>query len=179
MGSARASAGRLYGFIQDVQRSGVTNALTRIGLGDYVGRPATEALAALTETICPKGGPLDESIARDAFVEAIINITADGVTNLESLSLEQWNVFFVEFVSQSIVDRIINDIGAKGISVPQDVEAARQLQQDVHDFVRGCVSDAFADRLSATESFAQAEVQQISDSIFATAFAYLEALGEE
>lgn len=176
MGSVRQAAGRLYGLVQDVRQSGTADTLRQLGLGDLVGKPATDGLARLTDAICPPGGPQDQAIAREAFVEAVVNLAADGVTDISALTADQWQSLFLDFITRSIEARIINDIGNKSVTMPTDVKAAQQVERGLHQLVEGCVKDAFAETLGKSETLRDNQIQAAMDSIYQVSFAFLENL---
>jgi hypothetical protein len=178
MGSSIPSAVRALGFAQDVARVGVDLALKNIGLGNLVGQPAEHVLPALTDVICPAGGPIDQGIARDAWDEAVLDLTDTGIADLTEVTVEQWQSLVSEFITNSIEAKVINDVGTKGISLPQDIDAINQMQADLHQLIRGAVDDAIGDRLNVGQTIQQAELQATVVDIYERSFSYLEALQE-
>ncbi len=176
MGSSVRSAGRAIGFVQDVARVGVNQALANLGVRDLVGQPAEQALAALTDVVCPAGGPIDEGIAREAWDEAVLNLTDAGFTDLTQVTAEQWQALVADFIAKSIETRVINDVGVKGISLPEDIRAINQLQHDLHEVIRGAVDDAIGDKLSNGTPIPQNELLSTVTDIYEKSFSYLQAL---
>jgi hypothetical protein len=150
--------------------------LRQLGFGDLVGKPATDALARLTDAVCPPGGPQDEAIARDAFAEAVVNLAVEGVADIAALTADQWQSLFLDFIAHSIEARIINDIGTKSVTMPTDVKAAQQVERNLHQLVEGCVKDAFAETLGKGGTLQDNQIQAAMDSIYRVAFAFLENL---
>jgi hypothetical protein len=178
MGSSIPSAARAIGFAQDVARVGVNQALTNIGLGNLVGQPAEHALATLTDAFCPAGGPIDQGIARDAWDQAVLDLTDTGITDLTEVTAEQWQALVSEFITNSIEAKVINDVGTKGISLPQNIDAINQMQADLHQLIRGAVDDAIGDRLNVVQTIPQVDIQAMVVDIYERSFGYLETLGE-
>lgn len=176
MGSSKRAAGRIYGFYQGAQQKGTAETLRQLGLGDLVGMPATDALGRLTDFICPAGGPQDEAIARDAFAEAVVNLAVEGVADIAALTVDQWQALFLDFMARSIEARIVNDIGTKSVTMPEDVNAAQQVERDLHQLVEGCVKDAFIETLAKGGPLQDKQIQAGMDSIYQVAFAFLENL---
>jgi hypothetical protein len=176
---SRKAAGRIYGFLQDLRQSGVQQALTDLGLDNLVGQLPEVALSALTDVFCPPGGTIDESIAREAWDEAVLALSEQGVADVALLTPEQWQSVLTEFMTNSIQLRIFNDIGPEGISLPRDIQAINQIQYDLHELIRGAVDDAIGNRMDGGQTIPQAEAQAIIDDIYDRAFGYLEALEEE
>jgi hypothetical protein len=92
---------------------------------------------------------------------------------------EQWHELVVDFISRTIETKVINDVGSKGISLPQDVQAINQLQTDLHQIIHGAVTDAIGDRLAVGQNIDQKDIQGMVVDIYDRSFAYLEGLEEE
>jgi hypothetical protein len=179
MGSAIPSVGKAIGFVQGVVRDGVEKALAQLGLDNLIGQPAEQALAVLTDVFCPPGGPIDQAIAREAWDEAVLELTELEIDDIKDVTPEQWNGLVVDFISRTIEAKVINDVGSKGISLPQDVQAINQLQADLHQIIHGAVTDAIGDRLGVGQTIDQKDIQGMAVDIYDRSFAYLEGLEEE
>ncbi|HEU5122471.1 MAG TPA: Qat anti-phage system associated protein QatB [Verrucomicrobiae bacterium] len=178
MGSAIPSVGRAIGFVQDVARSGIDKALADLGLEFLIGQPAEQALAILTDAICPAGGPIDQAIAREAWDEAVLELSDLEISDIKDITPEQWHGLVVDFITRTIETKVINDVGNKGISLPTDVEAINQLQTDLHEIIHGAVTDAIGNRLDVGQTIAQKDIQGLVVDIYDGSFTYLEGLEE-
>lgn len=176
MGSALRAAGRIAGFVQDVRQGGAAAALVSLGMASLLGQPAEAALAALTDVFCPAGGPIDPAIARDAWDQAVLTLAEQGIADITLITPEQWDTLLAEFITNSVEARVFNDIGPKGISLPQDIRAIDQLQANLHEIIRGAVDDAIGGQLDGGRALPQSEVQATVTEVYDHAFAYLEAL---
>jgi hypothetical protein len=78
---------------------------------------------------------IDESIAREAFIETLADLIDSGITNLETLSLEQIQTVLELNIAHAIEARICNDIGTNAIALPASPEAAAAIQEQLFDFV--------------------------------------------
>lgn len=78
MGASRGSGARLLGFLADVQARGATEALRSLDLEGLAGRPIDEVFMGLADYICPNAGTVDEGIAREAFIETIVDLSTLG-----------------------------------------------------------------------------------------------------
>ena len=179
MGSALPSVGRAISFVQDVARNGVEKALSQLGLDNLIGQPAEQALAVLTDVFCPPGGPIDQAIAREAWDDAELELTELEIDDIKNVTPEQWNGLVIDFISHTIETKVINDVGSKGISLPQDVQAINQLQSDLHQIIYGAVTDAIGDRLGVGQTIDQKDIQSMVVDIYDRSFSYLEGLEEE
>lgn len=179
MGSSRSAAARIASFLGDVSARGLQAALASFNLSGLAGRSASEILSALVENFCPEGGSIDEGIARDAFMETVIDLADAGVTDMANLTVDQMQTVLELYVTHTIEDRIYNDIGTKGVELPASVSAAEAVQDQLHDFILGGVTDAFS---AADIDFAAIDavtIGQTIDRIYEAAFDILEAIGEE
>jgi hypothetical protein len=94
------------------------------------------------------------------------------------VTAEQWQSLVADFISKSIESKVINDVGAKGIELPANIQAIDKLQSDLHEVIRGAVDDAIGDRLAVGGTLSQSEVQSLVEDIYDRSFTYLEALDE-
>ncbi len=179
MGASRASGARLLGFVRDVQRLGAAQALQQhLNLPGLAGRPAAEVFFALMEFVCPPGGSVDEAIARQAMLEVIAELAEAGVGNFDALTPEQLNEFFLDFLAHSIEGRVVADLGARGITVPDSVEAVEHAQQQLHDFVSGCTRSALAGRLNSLDRLSDRDVIRVVNEIYEASFDLVVAAAE-
>jgi hypothetical protein len=83
VGAWRAGTGtaqRLGGFLSRVGEVGLAEALRENGLGDLVGRPASEISGALLEEFAGPASTLDQAAAREALVELNDELLAEAKT---------------------------------------------------------------------------------------------------
>jgi hypothetical protein len=179
MGSSRGAAARIAGFLGDISARGLQAALATFNLASLAGRPAVDILSALVEHFCPEGGSIDEGIARDAFMETVIDLADAGVTDMANLTPEQMQTVLELYVAHTIEDRIYNDVGIRGVELPADASAAEAVRDQLHGFVLGGVADAFSEADIDFAAIDPNAIGQTIDRIYEAAFDILEALGEE
>ena len=177
MAPSTRAAGRLASFFSSTRTEGAIAALRRFDLDALAGRPVVEVLAALTDFICPEGGNLDDSIARDAFIETLVELADGEPIEFEALTTDQMVVVLESFVSRSIVDRIVNDIGLRAIELPADILAVERIQQQLTDFVRGAVGDALT-RTGASGALDGGDIDRLMQQVYVTAFDLLEVMAD-
>lgn len=178
MGASRGVGARLLGFLTDAQARGSSAALRELNLDQLAGRPIDEVFAGLADSICPNGGTVDDGIAREAFIETIIELTTLGVTDFDALSAGQIQTVFELYVTHAIEARLCNDIGTKVITAPADASAALRVQEQLHDFIRNGVSDALTATRAETPALTLDSVQSFVDLVYERAFSILKALGD-
>ena len=179
MGSSRGVTAGIAKFLGDVNARGIHAALATFNLSSLAGSPAADILSALVEHFCPEGGSIDEGIARDAFMETVIDLAEAGISDMANLTPEQMQTLLELYVTHTIEDRIYNDIGIKGIELPPDLNAVQAVQDQLHDFILGSVSDAFNEAAIDFTAIDPGAIGQTVDSIYEAAFDILEAIGEE
>lgn len=179
MGAARATGARLLGLLQDVARSGIDEALRIRGLQHLAGQPAEAVFMGLIEFISPPGGPIDEAIARQALLDAIGDQVEAGVPDFDSLSPEHLKEFFLDFVIRSIEGRVMSDIGASGVTLPDDVDDVSALQEQLHDFIAGCCRSHLAAELDLIGRLTDRQIDQEIDAIYEAAFGLMADQGED
>lgn len=178
MGTSRAAGVRLVSFLTDAQTRGTREALRTLNLETLAGRPLPEILIGLADHVCPGAGTVDEGIAREAYVETVVELTSAGITDLDSLSPGQMLTVFEIYATHAIEARICNDIGLKAITMPSDAQAALQVEAQLRDFVRNGVSDALANARAGAAALTSDRVQSFVDQVYEDAFRFLHARGE-
>ena len=179
MGASRGSGARLLSFLTDAQTRGAREALRSLNLEELAGRPIDEVFIGLADYICPNVGTVDEGIAREAFVETIIELATLGVTDLDALTPEQMQTVFELYATHAIEARLCNDIGTKAITMPDDAQAALRIQEQLRDFIRNGVSDALTAARSETPILTQEHIQSFVDLVYERSFGILKTLGDE
>ena len=179
MAAARRTGGALLGFVRDAARSGVDEALRIRGLQHLAGQSAETVFMGLIEVISPPGGPIDEAIARQALLDAIADQVEAGQTEFDALSSDQLREFFLNFVIRSIEGRIMSDIGARGVTLPDDVGEVIALQEQLHDFVAGSCRSHLATELGALDSLTDRQLDQKIEAIYEAAFTLIADAGDD
>lgn len=179
MGSSSQTAGRIQGFVRDVQQSGIGKAFERLGIKDLAGQTPDQALTALTNAICPPGGTIDDGIPRYAWEQTLLDLAEQGTADITQLSPEQWNALVPDFLARSIEARLLNDIGNESLKLPQTVEGINHAEAELHQMISGAVEDAIGGRLGQGQDIPSGEIRGIMDDIYQRSYAYLESLSEE
>lgn len=179
MGSSRQSGRKLLGFLRDTIDRGVEKALEALQLDSLAGHPIEEVFLGMIDYICPDGGNVDEGIARDAFIETIVDLAENGIADLDTLNSDQMQTVFELYTTHTIESRMINDIGAKAIQFPSDAHAALRIQTQLRDFIRRGVADALSNARDTMLYLTQRSVQRFVDQIYEAAFDVLRSLTME
>ncbi len=178
MGSSRVSAGRLAGFLSDVERRGQNDALQSLNLEELAGLPISEVFLGMVDYLCPDGGSIDEGIARGAFIETIVDLAQIGEINLDALNFDQMRTVFELYVTHTIENRLYNDIGTQIIRIPPDIRMALRIQNQIRDFIRRGVADALTRMKDAMRQLTREGVGEFVDRVYEDAFGILLNLSE-
>lgn len=178
MGASRGSGTRLLSFLADVQVRGSREALRALNLEELAGRPIDEIFVGLADYICPNAGTVDDGIAREAFIETIIELTSLGVTDMDALTPDQMQTVFELYATHAIEARLCNDIGINAITMPDDAQAALRIQEQLRDFIRNGVSDALIVARTETPTLTQDRIQIFVDLVYERSFGILKGLGD-
>ncbi len=151
--------------------------LRSIGLERLADRPIEEIFLGIMEVVCPDGGAIDDSIAREAFVETIVDLAENGITDFDTLNAAQVQTILELNVAHAIEARLCNDIGAQSITLPQDAQAAANIQEQLFEFVARNVSDAFTASQVGT-TMTQEQVTRTIDTVYEQAYSILQSMAE-
>ena len=178
MGASRSAGARLLGFLVDAQARGVREALRALDLESLAGRPITEIFVGLADYICPGAGTVDEGVAREAYIETVVELASEGLTDLTTFTPDQMQTVFELYATHAIEARICNDIGTKAVTMPVDAQSAHRVEQQLRDFIRGGVSDALTRARAESPNLTPERIQTFVDTVYESAFAILQTLGD-
>lgn len=141
--SSRAVA-RLGGVLSDIQQQGLVPVLTHYNLVQYAGRPVVEVLSALMEVVCGTSSLLDNAVIKYAYTQAVVRIIDENpALDLNSLTGAQVAEMMAVFLEESLVYRLICDVGRSltvATSNPaQALQAEEQLSQIVSGLIRSTI----------------------------------------
>lgn len=179
MGSSRTASARLAGFLSSARSHGVHEALRALRLQNLAGRPIEEIFLGLADYICPEGGTVDEGIARNAFIETIVDLAEFGITDLDSLTVDQMQTVLELYATHAIEARLCNDIGTKINIAPANIQAFERVQAALHDFIFRGVADALTQARAGLEALTPDRTLQFVGHIYELAFSILQTLGEQ
>jgi hypothetical protein len=170
MGASRATGARLLGVVRDVGRFGAAETLRRLNLQGLAGQPAADVFLAMLEFLCPPGGAVDEAIARQAMLESIGDLVEADIVAFDAMTPGQLQAIFLDFIARAIENRVIADLGARSITLPEDVDAVESMQRQLHDFVSGCTRLQLAQRVTDLQQLSDQDVARVVDEIYEAAF---------
>ncbi len=176
MGGSRVTAGKILHLFQSIKGAGLNETLKTLNLSHLSGKTPAEICSSLTEVICrnQEGGPIDESIARDSWVETIIALPNLGVSNLDDMTVEQMESIFIEFISHSIQGRVMQDIGAGTLKIADEIADVDNLTGQLHDYIRNSVKDSFSSNLENISTWNEKDIAKTVDQTYQETFSILQ-----
>lgn len=179
LGAARRSTLSLLN-ITGVFATGGSYAVEQyLSLENLSRKSARDALVAITDFVCPDGGPQDEGIARTAYVEAIEESPELVSVPFEELTAEHMFLIVQKCMTNVIWYRIINDIGNKIIMLPKDVDEVNAIDLQMREFIGGAISDSFARSKIDVNKLPHNQALDIVNKVYRTAFEILARLGDD
>lgn len=178
LGSARSSTARMVSLFNSFANRGVAETSQTYGLGDIIGKEASDVFLRIMDFVCPDGGSTDEGIARSSFIEALASMSDWENKPIEVLTPQEFLVFTETFMSNVIEKRLVNDIGNKLFSLPDDISKVENIQVQLKEYTQGAVSDAISNLKVEIENIDAAQTQHIMDSVYQEAYTILSALEE-
>jgi hypothetical protein len=178
MGAARSAASGILGVFRGFQQDGIDATLRRLNLDDLVGRPPGDLFLGLTDVICQDGGPIDEGIARDAWLETVAELDGIGIADAAAITTAQMQDVFLAFVAHAIEARLFQDIGVNGLKITSELAAIEAFEAQLRGYIRRSVRDSFAGDLTALSTFTDRQIGAIVDRTYQDAWDLLVTLGD-
>lgn len=178
MGASRTTAQGALGILRDFQRDGIDSTLRRLNLGALVGRPLEDVFIAITDVICGDGGSVDEGIAREAWLETVAELDGLAVVDPSMLPPEQAQTIFLTFISNSVIGRLLQDIGARGFKFAVDLAGIVAFEAQLKSYIQNSVRDSFSDDLTNAATLTDQRINVIVDRTYQEAWEILRAQGE-
>lgn len=144
MQSSSRAVARFGGILSDIQQQGLAPVLAQYNLAQYTGRPVVEVLSALMEAVCGTSSLLDNAVTKYAYAQAVVRIIDENpALDLSSLTSTQVAEMMAVFLEESLVYRLICDVGRAltvATSTPaQALQAEEQLSQIVSGLIRSTI----------------------------------------
>lgn len=178
MGSSRKAASNMLGVLRGIQRDGLSETFRRLDLQELIGRSTQDIFLGLTEVICQDGGPIDEGIGRDAWLETIADMAQLGIAELETLTGDQIREFFLSFIAHAIEVRLYQEIGVNGFRFAENMENIETFDAEFRSYIERTVHDSFSSDLTALSAMSDREIRTIVDKTYEDAWELLELLGD-
>ena len=170
LGSARGSTVRLVSVVGGFARGGVSATAKQFHLGDIIGKSAKDVFLRIIDFVCPDGGNTDEGIARSAYIEALSAMPDWENKQIETLTPPEFLAFTEIYMADVIEHKLVNDIGNKLFSLPDDIASIENIEAQMKDFIRNTVSDAVSKLNVDIKNIEQNQAHSIVDSVYTAAY---------
>ncbi len=176
--SDRAAAGR---FAEILLRAGsdgsdIRQELRRLNLDSLAQRSTSEIFDALIDYVCEPGGDLDQAFVRDAYAEALDQVPDDMIDQLERPNAYTIRFLLEQFITNTIMARLLNAVGNGSITLPETAASAVNLNDEFRGWILGRVEDAMQ---ASNGVFREGQVVAQVNQIYQTAYFILEDEGDE
>ncbi len=156
-------------------RDGPVEALRQFNLESLAGRPAIEVFDVLVDELCPEGGTIDEAVARDAFIDAIVIFSEQDIGNFDELTPDQLNEFLAVIMTGCIVSKVINEIGTNSLHGSANNNLYHEAETTLRDYTSGAVRDGLSRSFDSARNMSSARMSELISGIFTDALDILQA----
>ena len=181
MQAATSRMATFYDVVDGMKRRGSENILRQFNLESYQDKPIVEILSAFSDIIFRDTGKVyedtqDDSIVRQAYSDTVIKISEIDGIDLDNLTNEQVEVMMAIFVEETIVHRVINDIGDGLTKKNADVADLVRLEENIHQVVSGLVRNEIMPEIVATNRGDKSNLDQKIENTYRQALDVLAGL---
>ena len=170
MRRSSSAIARFGSFLSEVQQNGLEQALKGLELAQLVNHSAVEILGALMDLVCGVGALLDDAITKQAYAQTIVRLDEENPgLDLKSLNEPQLCQMMATFLEETIVYRLISDIGRSLTVATFNAEESRRIEETLYQIVNGFVNATILPKLKeAVKDIKQLEKEM--DKIYQIAF---------
>lgn len=174
----RQAAGKLASLLIRAGENGsdIRQELRKLSLDALASRSLKEIYEALIDYVCEPGGDLDQAFVRDAYAEAVDLIPDTMTDRLERPDAAIINFFLENFITNTIMARLLNAVGNGAITLPKTANAAKELSKELRGWIHGRVQDAMH---AINGVFREGQVLEQINQIYFSAYSILESEGDE
>ncbi len=175
-------AGQFISFLNDIRNDGLNKTYEKFGFGKISGDSVEHIFNNLAEVLSSGGGTDEETIARNAVVEALAKIYEDfdvennSIEALDNLTEEQTETYLEYYLTSYIYERWLQELGIK--IEEKDINPADvvKAEKNAFDFIQSSVNLKFDDYNLTTFDYRSDTGKAIMDEIFIQAYSLIEAL---
>lgn len=162
-GSVYAAGGQFYDVLNSLATYGSASTERGLSRGSLTGQPLDVVCQRLADSLAPENGDRDR--IRAAIDEAIFEILGEGDFDPARLDSETINRILCEYLSQSIFQEIVEEVGGSWASAP-DERRIPEAEAELLEVIRVVVDKSLGPRLSEKVNMTQADVHHfMRDSV--------------
>lgn len=177
--SGKSTTAKLGGFLSSISSHGIQNTLTQYKI-EFEGRSTEEVLNELINRIAPVPETKEDSIARNALLDAIEVLyeeVSDNDGNLEILDNLDENTFndvMRTYISSYIFQRFLNDLESRFEEYSQNTESALGLEKEIKEYIAGVVDNKLKEQSFSNMDYSSDSVIQTINKIYADCYEVIE-----
>lgn len=156
-GAVYSSGGDLYEVLSSLGGDGSDAAARGLSKDSLNGRPLDEVCQRLAETLAPENA--DKDRIRAAIDEAMIVVLGEGDFDLDRLDEETVHRIISEYLSQSIFQDIVEEVGGSWANAP-DEQRTPEAEAELLELIRVVVDKKLGSRMSGAGEINRTAVQR-------------------
>jgi len=178
MGTTRKAATTLYGVMQDFVRLGRNEVIDQFQLINLRDNGLQNVFTALVDFVCTPGSGLDESVTRQAYLRTVEQFPTLGINDQGEMTADMAQAIMLAFITESIFSRLVVDVG-ENIRKYAAIGDIARVEQDIHDYIQGCIYQRLQESLGRMNVLDQNEVERHIQEVYEIAFEILAGEGDE
>lgn len=156
-GPVYTAGGSLYEVLSSLGGDGAEAASHGLSKDELTGQPLDVVCQLLAEALAPDNGDSDR--IRVSIDEAMLEVLGDGDFDPERLDEEAVHRILAEYLSQSIFQDIVEEVGGSWASAPDERRTA-EAEGELLELIRVIVDQTLGPRLASNNSLSKAAVHR-------------------
>ncbi|WP_417425942.1 hypothetical protein [Hoeflea sp.] len=152
-----ATGGQLYDVLNSLAGDGSAADERGLSRESLAGQPLDVVCQRLAEALAPENGDSDR--IREAIDEAMLEVLGEGNFDPDQLDSETINCILGEYLSQSIFQEIVEEVGGSWANAP-DEQRTPEAEAELLEVIRVVVDRNLEPRLSDAGIMTQADVHR-------------------
>ena len=178
--AGRSAGSSIGGFLADVARHGVNQALLNLQLNEYIGRPADDLLIGLADKLLPSPDSADEAAAREAGLYAFnellqqYGVLEEGINALDALDADGIQHALEHFITRYITGDLLSRLSQRVEDASSTVKRCDEILSEIRSVVLETIRLDFKGRDVLTIDWAGLEGRRFIDRQLLNAYGLLE-----
>lgn len=154
-GSVYAAGGGLYDVLSSLAGDGAEAASQGLSKDSLTGQPLDVVCQRISEALARDNGDADR--IREAINEAMFEVLGDGDFNPDELNEESVHRILAEYLSQSIFQEIVEEVGGSWANAPDENRTA-EAETELLELIRVVVDRNLGSRLAGANGLGKEAV---------------------
>lgn len=178
----KVSAGKVITFLNGIRQNGIEQTTDSLGISNLQDKSLEQVFNQLADSLSSSGGTDEETIARNAVIEALGKIYEDfdlennSIDSLNQITTEQTTEYLEYYINSYIYERWLHELGVK--MEEKDISSSEIVNAEklAYDFIQSSVNLKFDDYNLSANNYTTTIVKNIIDEIFVQAYTIIEEL---